>query len=257
METGTPTVLITGATSGIGYELSKLFAKEHYRIIAVSHEAATLHNVSEVLKTLGSPKVITICRNFTHEKAAEEVYQEVQGAGLKLDILVNSAFAGQAGKFADVPAQKDLEFIHQNISTPMVLSKFFIKEMLASGSGKVLHLLPFSLYDLGFQPAGAAAAKSFVLSFTDSLIKELKDTPISVSALVAGLKSSSVYGPGGLVTIELSVDEADDPSALARIAFNAVFRQPLQKVEGIPVQAANDGIQPGAPLGEQFNIQLS
>jgi short-subunit dehydrogenase len=244
METETKTVLITGATGGIGYELSKLFAREHYRIVIVAAEAATLHNVSEVLKTLGASKVYPVCRNFSNERSAEEVYHEVQAAGIKLDILVLNTVTLQAGKFVDVPASRELEFLHQNIAAPLVLTKYFLKEMVAAGSGKILNVLPYSLYELGFQPAVASASKSFVLSFTDALIKELQSTPVEVMAMISGASKSSFYSREGMRTVECSIDEGDDPAHIAKVAFCQLVENPSEK-----------NSRPSGPPDHQNNLQ--
>src|SRR3954469_1988185 len=101
METKNQTVLITGASSGIGYELAKLFARDNYHIIIVSRQMQKLYEVADRLKEFGAKDVTVISSDLSVDRNAETLYATVKEQGLNIDILVNDAGIGEYGFFKD------------------------------------------------------------------------------------------------------------------------------------------------------------
>ncbi|RYE07514.1 MAG: SDR family NAD(P)-dependent oxidoreductase, partial [Sphingobacteriaceae bacterium] len=114
MATNQKYALITGATSGIGYELAKLFAKDQYNLVIVARNTADLEKVSNELKQAGV-EVITISKDLSKLEAPLEVYNEIKSKGIQIDVLVNDAGQGQYGLFSETDINRELEIIHLNI----------------------------------------------------------------------------------------------------------------------------------------------
>lgn len=106
MELINETVLVTGATSGIGYEMAKLFATNQANMIIVARDEHNLQRVADELRSLGSPTVHTIAKDLSKDGSADEVYETTKREGLKVTILVNDAGVGEHGYFSETDLEK-------------------------------------------------------------------------------------------------------------------------------------------------------
>src|SRR5438270_561871 len=140
MESNNRYALITGASSGIGYELAKLFAQDGYNIIAVARTQEDLDRVAQEFQQQYNVQVITIAKDLFGEKAATELYEEVKAKGIEVDVLVNDAGQGSFGLFAESNLEELVRIIHLNIVSLTRLTHHFLKDMLARNSGKILQL---------------------------------------------------------------------------------------------------------------------
>lgn len=185
MENNSQHVLITGATSGIGYELAKLFALNGYNLILVARNSENLEITASEFERL-NPQIHThtISIDLFKDGAAQKVYETTTGLGITVDILVNDAGQGEWGSFAETDLQRELDIIHLNIVSLVSLTKFYLKEMVQRNEGKILQLAS----SVSKAPAPLlsvyAATKAFVLSFTEALIEEVKESNVSITALL-------------------------------------------------------------------------
>jgi short-subunit dehydrogenase len=179
--------LITGATSGIGYELAKLFAKDGYSLIAVARNAQMLDTTARELESI-SPDihVHTIVADLFEPHAAEDLYEKVQQMHVDIDILVNNAGQGEWGKFTITDLQRELDIVQLNVVSTMTLTKLFLKDMVARNSGKILQLASSASKTPSPYLSVYAATKAFVLSLTEALQKETEDTNVTLTALQPG-----------------------------------------------------------------------
>lgn len=220
----TQTVLITGASSGIGKALAQQFASEGFDIVAVASNAAKLEAAAAELRAAHAVDVITIAKDLTLAEAPQELYEEIGSRGITIDILVNDAGVGQGGTFAESPLDKDIEIIRLNVEALTRLTKLFLKDMLLRDSGRILNVGSVA----GFQPgpllAVYHATKAFVNSFSEALAEELKDTKVSVTLLCPGptdtaffaraeLEDSRIFESGMLM----------EPAEVAEIAYDALM----------------------------------
>jgi uncharacterized protein len=217
------TVLITGATSGIGLELARLFARDGYRIAIVARDEFTLEQVAEELRTTGASNVHVFAKDLSFPRAAEELYLETTMAGIAVDILVNDAGIGQHGKFIETPLEKDYEIIHLNITSLVTLTKLFLKPMLERNKGRILQLASVASYQPTPLLAVYAATKAFVLSFTDSLINELRDTAVTVTALIPGPTDTDFFHKAGMENTKAAQDDPENPRKVAETGYKALM----------------------------------
>jgi short-subunit dehydrogenase len=142
------TALITGASSGIGYELAKLFAKDRYNLVLVARSAGKLTQFcAELQREFGiSAKAVPL--DLTVTSAPQSLFDELQREGTAVDILVNNAGYGVLGEFADISEEDTLGQIQLNITALTYLTKLFLGPMIERRSGKILNVASTA----GFQP---------------------------------------------------------------------------------------------------------
>ena len=177
------TVLITGASSGIGYEFSKLFAEKGYSLVITARREKKLTELKEMYP---ESKIEIISCDLGSETGAEYLYNEVKKRGIKVDILINNAGFGLFGEFYETDIEKEKKMIDLNIKALVELSKYFLQEMLEKKSGKILNVASIAAFQPGPYMSVYYASKSFVLSFTEALRNEVRNTGVGVSALCPG-----------------------------------------------------------------------
>jgi len=179
------TVLITGASGGIGYELAKLFARDHHNLILVARSREKLAQVATELRALGAP-VPTYALDLAAPSASKFLLEQVQSAGLIVDILVNNAGFGALGEFAEMPEEQIFGQIQLNIVALTELTRLFLPLMLARRSGRILNVASTA----GFQPgplmAVYYATKAYVISFSEAIANEVHNSGVTVTCFCPG-----------------------------------------------------------------------
>lgn len=217
-----PTALITGASSGIGYELAKLFAKDGFNLLIVARSESMLKIVADELTTLGSPYVKVFAKDLAGPGAVAEIYEEIELDNIQVDVLVNDAGAAEHGYFAEIDFDKDLHVIQLNIIALVHLTKLFVRDMIAKRKGHILQVASVSAYQPTPLLAIYAATKAFVLSFTDSLANELKETGVTVTALIPGATDTDFYDNTHANVSPAANQPLADPADVARAGYEAM-----------------------------------
>jgi uncharacterized protein len=167
--------------------------------------------------------------------AAEAVYEEVKKLNLQVDILVNNAGQGVNGQFIENDLQRELDIITLNVISLVVLTKMFLKEMYDRNSGMILQVS--SVVDQMYSPLMAVygGTKSFVYNFTQSLINELKETEVTVTALLPGATDTGFFNKAGGEESKIAQDKSglDDPAKVAKAGIEALFAGKSREVAGI------------------------
>jgi short-subunit dehydrogenase len=239
--------LITGGTSGIGYELAKCFAKDGYNLILVARTEEALQQVSTELQQQYTIKVDTISQDLMVPGAAKEVYQQVKSLGVPVDVLVNDAGQGYWGKFAETDLDREIDLVHLNIIALMSLTKYFVKDMIARGSGKILQLASSLSKAPSPYMSVYAASKAFVLSFNEALTQELKDTGVTVTALQPGATDTDFFHKSeGEDSKEYRETSLYDPAEVAKAGYEGLMAGKDKVIPGIKnkMQAAMGTVLP-------------
>jgi len=179
------TVLITGASSGIGLELAHLFANDGYRLVLVARSRGALRELGDELQARHSVQVRISPKDLAHPAAPVELYQELQEAGIVLDVLVNNAGFGGSGSFLNTDWTNEAEMIQVNITAVTHLTKLFLPQIRAR-EGKLLNVASLAAFLPGPFMAVYYASKAYVLSFTEALAEELSGTGTTVTCLCPG-----------------------------------------------------------------------
>ncbi|MBC7389988.1 MAG: SDR family oxidoreductase [Opitutaceae bacterium] len=233
-ENNNKTVLVTGATSGIGYELAKLFAENGYNIVHVARNGEKMKEIGDDLIMAHNIKVTNIVKDLAEPNAAKEVYEEVRSKGIVVDILVNNVGAGVFGKFSDTDLDEELGTIRLNIDTLVIFTKLFLKDMIARNEGKILQLA--SMVSKAPTPMQAvyAGTKAFIYIFSQSIINELKGTNVTVTLLRPGATDTDFFREAGAEDIKIhQPDQLADPAKVAKDGFEALMRGDTTVVSGI------------------------
>ena len=181
------TAVITGASSGIGIELARLFAADGYDLIVTARREERLQQLADELGKAHSTKVHTIQMDIARPYAGEELWQAIRAINPDIEVLVNNAGVGDAGDFDDESPEVIERMIHLNISTLTSLTRFVLPAMIEKKHGRILNVASLA----GFQPGGPGmsvyyASKSYVLSFSRGIRRELHGSGVSVTALCPG-----------------------------------------------------------------------
>lgn len=176
------TALITGATSGIGYELSKLFAKDHHDLILVARDTDRLSAVAEEFTKQFQVAVRVVPADLSLPDAPRQIHAEIP----QVDFLVNNAGFGLGGRFSETDLQSELAMIQVNVSAVVHLTKLYLKPMLRQAQGGILNVASTAAFQPGPFMAVYYASKAFVLSFTEAIAAELEGTGVKVTAFCPG-----------------------------------------------------------------------
>jgi uncharacterized protein len=251
------TVLITGGTSGIGFELAKLFAADGHRIILVSRSEDHLEETANTLATQFGVEVKTFAKDLFLPESAFELYEEVVAAGLQVDVLVNDAGQGIYGLFTEKDIQRQLAIIQLNVSSLVVLTYQWLKDMVARGEGKILNVSSIASKIPGPWQAVYHGTKAFVQSFTAAIRSEVKDQGITVTALLPGVTDTDFFNKADMTASKAvqDKDEMADPAQVAKDGYEALLSGKDSVVSGFKnkMQAALNAVTPEEMAADQMN----
>lgn len=214
--------LITGPTAGIGYELAKIFAANGYDLVLVSRNKEKLHNIATDLKQRYGTHSFVFDQDLSNPHAPWELFREISGREIEIDVLVNNAGFGMYGKFADLALDRMIEMIQLNILSLTQLTKLILPGMLKRGRGKILNVSSTAAFQPGPLMAVYYATKSYVLSFSEAIANELSGTGVQVSVLCPGPTRTEFQKTSGMERIflfELTMMSAED---VAKIAYRGL-----------------------------------
>ncbi len=251
--------LITGATSGFGYEFTRLFARDGYNLVLVARNAQRLHEIADELQRDNLINVLVIEKDLFKPEAADEVYAEVKANGIVVNILINDAGQGEHGSFVEYDSARDVDMIQLNITSVVCLTKHFLREMVARNEGKILQVASLlSKYPTPMM-AVYAASKAFILSFTNSLIVELKDTDVTVTALLPGAADTDFFHKAGAEdTVTYREQKLLKPEDVAKDGYEALMKGKDMIVSGFKnkLYAAMSTILPDTALAANMGRQM-
>ena len=231
METNKTYTLITGGTSGIGYELAKIFANNGHNLILVSRDEADLTITRNELLELGV-EVLIISKDLFDRQTPFDLYNEICEKGYDVEILVNNAGQGQYGEFSETNIYRELSIIQLNISSLVVLTKLFLQDMLKKGTGKILNLSSVTSKTPGPLNSVYHGTKAFVQSFTQAIAAEVKDKGITVTALLPGATDTDFFNKADMQQSKVAEGELSDAKKVAQDGYDALMSGETMIVSG-------------------------
>lgn len=221
----TPTqglAVVTGASSGIGYELAKEFAKNGFDLMIAS-QSERLQDAAQSLESLGV-HVDAVQADLATYDGVEKLCQAIQSSVRPVEAIAINAGVGVSGDFATSTSLEDeLNLIRLNVISPVHLAKRVTKEMVARGRGRVL----FTSSIAGTMPspfeAVYGASKAFLTSFGQAIRNELKDTGVTVTVLMPGATETDFFHRAHMEDTKLGVSDKDDPAEVAHDGFEALM----------------------------------
>jgi uncharacterized protein len=227
------TALITGATSGIGRELAKLFAQDHYNLVIVARSQDELTQTAAELQQHGG-RVTTIAKDLFEPNAPFEVYDEVKAQGLQIDVLVNDAGQGQYGQFTTTDIHRELAIIQLNIGAYVTFTKLYLQEMVARREGKILQVSSLGAEIPGPLQAVYHGTKAFVTSFTEAVREETKDSGVTITILEPGVTDTDFFNKADMERAKLVAEgPRADPAQVAKDGYDALLAGQDKIISGL------------------------
>src|SRR6266705_6646003 len=215
--------LITGASSGIGYELTKLFARDGYNLVLVARIQKQLMQMADELQEKYSVSVKVISKDLSAASAPEEIFTELQQESRGIDALVNNAGFATYGLFSETDLEAELQMMQVNMVTLTHLTKLFLPGMLNKRMGKILNLASTAAFQPGPLMAIYYATKAYVLSFSEALANELHGTGVSVTALCPGPTESGFQKKANMEDSKLFSGNIADAASVALAGYRGLM----------------------------------
>lgn len=184
------TALITGASSGIGYELAIIHASKGDNLVLVARNISKLNQLKTELEKQYKVTVNVIEKDLSRTNASQELFDETRRKNIQIDYLVNNAGFGDFGMFYETDWKKEEQMINLNITCLTHLTKLYLQEMVKRKSGKIMNVASTAAFQSGPTMAVYYATKAYVLSFSEAIDNEVRDKGITVTALCPGATES-------------------------------------------------------------------
>ena len=231
-----PVALITGASSGIGEALARCFAGGGHHLVLVARRAGALRRLAANLSAEFGVPALALPADLSRPQAAPELAARLARRRLAVDVLVNSAGVLEAGLFTRLPARAHRQMIDLNVSGLAAMLAQFVPGMVRRGRGRILNVASIA----AFQPvptlATYAATKAFVLSLSESLAEELRDSGVTVTALCPGITATAMLGRAARAHARLARLPAvlvGDVDAVAAEGYRACMAGEVVAVPGV------------------------
>jgi uncharacterized protein len=199
METRSPrTALITGASSGIGKELSTLFARDGFDVVLVSRREAVLRTIAEELASRYGITAHVLTEDLRHAGAPADIYHALAEQSVTVDVLVNNAGVGTFGAFHETEADADLDILRVNVLALTYLTKLFLRDMVERKSGRILNVSSTAAFQPGPMMSVYYASKAYIFSWSEALRDELRGTGVTVTVLCPGPTPTGFQARAGI-----------------------------------------------------------
>jgi short-subunit dehydrogenase len=192
-------VLITGASSGIGLNLAREFARHGHPVSLVAHDPVELVAAAQQVRSEATALVETMVCDLRDGPDIAHLIAELKSRGRDIEILCNNAGVGFRGRFPDIPEEDHLSVVRLNVEAVVRLTRALLPMMLARGHGRILNTASIAGFEPGPMLATYHASKAFVLSLSESLATELADTAVTVTALCPGPVDTDFFPKAGMV----------------------------------------------------------
>jgi uncharacterized protein len=218
------TVLITGASGGIGYELAKLFARDRHNLILVARSADKLTQIANELQSRHGVSVKTIALDLVEPNAVKILFDQLQRENVSVEILINNAAFGVFGEFAQMQESEILGQIDLNIRALTELTRLFLPAMVTRRSGKIMNVASTAGFQAGPLMAVYYASKAYVISFSEAIANELRGSGVTVTCFCPGATHTGFAQRAGLEKSRLFWKlGAMDVQTVARDGYRAVM----------------------------------
>lgn len=221
--------VVTGASSGIGFELAKQFAKNHYDVLIASH-GEKIVEAGEDLQEFANDYDVTIevARvDLSTREGVEDLHEIIQfhaSKGQPLDAIAINAGMGVGGaSFDKTDLEDELKLINLNIVSAVTLAKLVLPAMIKRGEGRILFTSSVAAAAPGPYESVYAASKSFIQSFSQALHQEMKPKGITVTALMPGPTDTGIFKQAGMEETKVNAGDKDDPAEVAEQGFHALM----------------------------------
>ena len=214
------TVLITGASSGIGRELARCFAEDDAELVLVARRDEALRTVARELGDAHEITAHVVPSDLAEPKAPQALFDRLATDGITVDIVVNNAGFGARGPVAELDTQRQIDMVQVNATALTHLTRLFLPGMLDREHGGVLNVASTAAFQPGPNMSVYYATKAYVLSFTEGLAEEVRGTGVHVSCLAPGATDTAFADRADMEDTMLFKMGAMTPAAVARAGYD-------------------------------------
>ncbi|MGY8886118.1 MAG: SDR family NAD(P)-dependent oxidoreductase [Flavobacteriales bacterium] len=216
LNTSAKTALVTGAASGLGYELALLLAGDGYDLILVDIDKINLEKAKLIIAKDFPSNITLIEKDLSTSNSAQDLFDEI--GNTVIEVLINNAGFGIYGSFGNTDWERESDMLNLHVITTTHLTKLFLKGMLERGSGKILNMSSLAAFQPGPMMSLYYASKAYILSFSEAIANELIGTGVTVTALCPGqtdTRFQAVVSEGDCTEnkIRFNIGNADDVAA--------------------------------------------
>ncbi|MBJ6762181.1 SDR family oxidoreductase [Myxococcaceae bacterium JPH2] len=226
--------LITGASMGLGEQFAECFARDGHDVILVARSAERLQTLATRLEKDHGIRAHVLPADLTQPETPERLFEDVNARGLEVEFLVNNAGFGSAGAFLELDLAREAEMVEVNCTALLKLTHLFVRPMRERGSGRVLNIASTAGFQPGPYMATYYATKAFVVSFSEALAYELKDSAVTVTCACPGATRTEFASRAGTEKSRLfqrpGVAQASD---VASDAYRAMMKGRVLSVHGL------------------------
>ena len=225
--------LITGASSGIGYELAKLFAKDSHNLVLVARREDRLRQLSRDLENNYQIKTLVIPKDLSQPRSAQEIFDLLDQNEITIDYLINNAGFIVYGCFSDTNWSEESKMIQLHIETLTHLIKLFLPEMLSRKNGKILNIGSTGSFVPGPFNAVYCATKNYILSLSEAIAEELAGTGVTVTALCPGGTKTEFAEKASVKNSSGNFFQSMEAEQVAKIGYQALMKGKRAVVPGM------------------------
>jgi short-subunit dehydrogenase len=235
------TALITGASSGIGLELSRLFARDRYQLVLVARDSARLAKAAERLRAEYGVRTVEIAVDLADIEAPNAIYEKLRAANITVDVLVNGAGLGYGGPFHANTIEQETEVLQVNVLAAVRLTRLLVPGFVKRRRGRILNIASLAGFAPGPFFANYYATKGYVLSFSEALAVELKPYGVTVTALCPGTTRTGFHRKAGIERTDLAkgmLGVVSPPESVALSGYRALMKGKTVVIPGLVNQVS-------------------
>lgn len=224
--------LITGASTGIGYELAKLFAEDRHNLILVARDKVKLEAVkNELLKYNIDIKIISLDLSMSQD--IQRLISYVEKNKLSINNLINNAGIGTFGDFKDIEWEREEALIDINIKSLTRLTKYFLPKIIKNENGGILNVASTAAFCSGPRMATYYASKAYVLNLTEAIYEECRCSGIKVSCLCPGPVKTGFQEKAGVKKSKAAKKYLMDAEEVAKVCYRDFNKGKLIIIPGV------------------------
>jgi short-subunit dehydrogenase len=233
---GAKTALVTGASAGIGRELAREFAAGGYDLVVVARREDRLEDLADELEEAHGTTTSLVAMDLDEVGAAADLQAAVDDRGGRVDALVNNVGVGTYGPFQEADVEAELTQLRLNVELPVHLTRLYLPRMVDRDEGTVLNVASLSAFQPGPKMAGYYASKAYLLSFSEAIATELRDTGVSVTALCPGPVDTEFQERADMADSRVGSTFSHTAAAVAAAGYRGAMAGDPVVVPGLPMK---------------------
>ncbi|MBV8549677.1 MAG: SDR family oxidoreductase [Acidobacteriaceae bacterium] len=228
-----PTALITGASIGLGREFARICARDGLDVVLTARSEPQLESLADEIRRETGRTAVVLARDLSYPAAPREIFDDLGGRGIAIDVLINNAGFGLNGLSWQLPYDECMKMIQVNITALTALTRLFLPVFVQRRSGRILNIASTAAFQPGPLMAVYYATKAYVLSFSEAIHNEARDFGVTVTCLCPGATKTEFDKRAGMANSRLFTSgRAMDAATVAQIGYDAMMEGKPEVIAG-------------------------